>query len=66
MKLPALEIMNITGYKTKEALVKYTTVLSKVPLFLVEVSKLDIAKRLNQHMKKRHEEKKQKAILRVA
>jgi integrase len=48
---PTLEIMKITGHKTEKSFLKY-----------IRVSKLDAAKKLSAHMKKRWAEK----ILRVA
>jgi integrase len=47
---PVIEIMKITGHKTEKAFMKY-----------IRVTKLDAAKRLSQHMKKRWEEKRFKA-----
>lgn len=52
---PTIDLMKITGHKTEKAFLTY-----------IRVSKLDTAKRLNEHMKKRWETKKQKALLRVA
>lgn len=55
---PIPEIMKITGHKTEKAFMKY-----------IRVTKLDAAKRLSQHMKKKWEEKRIKVtdpILRVA
>ena len=48
---PTIDLMKITGHKTEKAFLKY-----------IRVSKLDTAKRLNQHIKKNWSEK----ILRVA
>lgn len=48
---PSLEIMKVTGHKTEKAFMKY-----------IRVSKLDTAKRLSAHMKKKWSEK----LLRVA
>ncbi|MCW3106004.1 MAG: hypothetical protein JWQ09_510 [Segetibacter sp.] len=52
---PTIDLMKITGHKTEKAFLTY-----------IRVSKLDTAKRLNEHMKKRWEEKKQKALMQVA
>lgn len=55
---PIPEIMKITGHKTEKAFMKY-----------IRVTKLDAAKRLSQHMKKKWEEKKLRAegaLLKVA
>lgn len=43
---PTIEIMKITGHKTEKSFMKY-----------IKVSKLDAAKRLSAHMKKRWSEK---------
>lgn len=47
---PTIDLMKITGHKTEKAFLTY-----------IKVSQLDTAKRLNQHMKKKWEEKKIKA-----
>lgn len=52
---PTIDLMKITGHRTEKAFLTY-----------IKVSKLDTAKRLSEHMKRRWEEKKQKAVLRVA
>lgn len=46
---PTIDLMKITGHKTEKAFLTY-----------IKVSQLDTAKRLNQHMKKKWEEKKRK------
>ncbi len=47
---PTIDLMKITGHRTEKAFLTY-----------IRISKLDTAKRLNQHMKKKWEEKKIKA-----
>ncbi|WP_169337680.1 site-specific integrase [Segetibacter koreensis] len=47
---PTIDLMKITGHRTEKAFLTY-----------IRISKLDTAKRLNQHMKKKWEEKRIKA-----
>ncbi|MEJ7685057.1 MAG: site-specific integrase [Segetibacter sp.] len=47
---PTIDLMKITGHKTEKAFLTY-----------IRVSKLDAAKHLNQHMKRKWEEKRLKA-----
>jgi integrase len=50
-----IDLMKMTGHRTEKSFLTY-----------IKVSKLNTAKRLNQHMKKQWERKKQKAFLSVA
>lgn len=47
---PTIDLMKITGHKTEKAFLTY-----------IRISKIDTAKRLNQHMKRKWEEKRIKA-----